>query len=125
MQTLVVDANFLMSAYRFKVNAISELNELLPGGYRLVTGSPVIKELEGLKKSKSPSGRGASFALDVLGAEKAEVIQTSKNADDWIVDYCSSAGAIACTNDASLRRRLREKGVRSIVLLGRSRLAFA
>ena len=125
MQTLVVDANFLMSAYKFKVNAIAELNELLPGGYKLVTGSPVIKELEGLSKSKSPRGRGAALALELLKKEGKEVIVTSKSADDWIADYCSSTGAIACTNDAALRKRLRENGVKSIVLLGRARLAFA
>ncbi len=123
MQILVVDANFLMSAYRFKVDSLLALRDLV-GEYGLVTSSSVMAELEGLSRSKSPSGKGAAHALETLRGAGAKVIRTSKNADEWILDYCSSTGALACTNDAALRKRLREAGVRSIVLKGRSKIDF-
>ncbi|MFH0818245.1 MAG: hypothetical protein V1909_06470 [Candidatus Micrarchaeota archaeon] len=125
MQILVVDANFLMSAYRFKVDAINGLNELLPAGYQLLAPSSVMQELEGLSRNKSPSGKGATYALEILKREGVKVIKTEKSADDWIVDYCSSNGAIACTNDSALRKRLRENKVKSIVLKGRARIDYA
>ena len=122
---LVVDANFLMSAYRFKVDAISGLRELAGGNLRLVTSSAVIKELEGISRGKNLSARGASYALGLLEKGGAEVVKTGKGADDWIVDYCVSHNAVACTNDAKLRKTLRESGVRSIVLKGKAQLDYA
>ena len=123
MQSLVVDANFLMSAYKFKVDAMSALRELV-GKYELVTCSSVIIELQGLSKSRGPAGPQARQALLSLAREGARVVRTIEPADDWIVNYCAQHGAIACTNDAALRKRLRENGVRSIVLKGRSRIDF-
>ncbi len=122
---LVVDANFLMSAFRFKVDAISGLRDLVGGDFRLVTSSSVIRELEGIAGGKNLSARGARFALETLKREGAQVDRTEKYADDWVLEYCVTQGAVACTNDAELRKRLREAGIRSIVLKGRSKIDYA
>jgi len=124
MQTLVVDANFLMSAYRFRLDAVAELKCLVEGGFLLVTPSSVVKELETISRKKGEAGPQARYALETMARERVSVMQTSKKADDWILDYCAETGAIACTNDSKLRKRLRERGVKSIVLLGRSRLGY-
>jgi uncharacterized protein len=125
MQTLVVDANFLMSAYRFKVDAIEGLRELVSGSYRLITPSSVIRELERISQGKGAAAIEARYALMIIEKERVEVVGTEESADSWIEEYCSSTGAIACTNDAELRRRLKSRGLRSIVLKGRSRLDYA
>lgn len=125
MQTLVVDANFLMSAYRFKVDAIQELGRLVAGGYVLVTSSAVINELQGLCRETNAASRGARYALDMMRKQGVRVIRTSQKADAWIEEYCSKNGATACTNDAELRKRLKKRGVRTVVLKGRSHLGYA
>ncbi|MFH1471141.1 MAG: PIN domain-containing protein [Candidatus Micrarchaeota archaeon] len=122
MQILVVDANFLMSAYKFKVDAMGGLYELFPGGFRLVTSNSILEELKGLAKKRSDVGKGAAYSLWVLEKNRAEVISTNEKADDWVVSYCAKNSAIACTNDAELRKRLKSQGIKSIVLKGRSTL---
>jgi rRNA-processing protein FCF1 len=125
MQILVVDANFLMSAYKFRVDAIAELKCLVEGGFTLVTSSSIVKELKTLSKKKGTAGPQARFALEIMEKERVKVIKTKETADDWILEYCASNGAVACTNDFALRKKLRDAGVRSIALRGRFRLDYA
>jgi rRNA-processing protein FCF1 len=122
---LVVDANFLMSASRFKVDATSELKMLVEGKFELVTCSAVIKELEGLSKSKGKAGPEARAALGQIKGAGVKVLHTGKKADDWILEFCEANNAVACTNDAELRKKLKEKGMRAIVLKGRSTINYA
>jgi len=125
MQTLVLDANFLMSAYKFRVDAISELKGLVVGEFRLVAPSSVLDELELISRTRGAAGPQAKYALEVMRKEGVTVMRTKKKADEWIEDFCSSTGAIACTNDSDLRKKLKEKGVRCILLKGKSKLGYA
>ncbi|MFH1447992.1 MAG: PIN domain-containing protein [Candidatus Micrarchaeota archaeon] len=124
MQTLVVDANFLMSAYRFKVDAIDELGRLVAGSFRLVTSTSIILELERISEKKGVAGPQARYALSMIRKRGIRIMRTSKEADYWIEEYCSGTGAIACTNDAALRKRLKKNGIKTIALRGKSRLDY-
>jgi rRNA-processing protein FCF1 len=44
--------------------------------------------------------------------------------DDWIVEYARETGAIVCTNDSALRRRLRPLRVKVVAVKSRARLGF-
>ncbi len=124
MQTLVVDANFLMSTYKFKVDAILGVEELVGRDYLLVTSSSIVVELERIRKSKGKASQQARYALGII-RKYVKVIRTTESADQWIEMYCLKNNAIACTNDAELRKRLKKNGIKTIVLRGRSRLSYA
>lgn len=124
MQTIVIDANFLMSAYRFKVDAIGELKALVVGDFCLVAPTSVVRELERLSESRGAAGPGAAYALEVMRREKVKILPTEKSADDWIEEYCKKTGAIACTNDAQLKQKLKKHGLRVISLIGKSKLDY-
>jgi rRNA-processing protein FCF1 len=44
--------------------------------------------------------------------------------DDWIVDYSKETGAIVCTNDSKLRKRLRAFKAKVITMKSKSRLGY-
>jgi rRNA-processing protein FCF1 len=44
--------------------------------------------------------------------------------DDWIVGYAQANNAIVCTNDAKLRKRLREADIKVITMKSKSKLGY-
>jgi len=120
----VLDTNFLMLAYQFKVDVLGGLRELL-GEYKAVTCSGVIDELRGIGSGKGRDSAAASYALKLLRLGEVEVKRSSKYVDDWIVSYCAGKDAVACTVDKELIRKLEKEGVKVVILRGKSRLQFA
>ena len=124
MLEAVLDTNFLMLAYQFKVNVFSELSELL-GNHRRVTCTGVIEELEKLGSRRGRDSAAARYALKLLKLGRVEVKRNAKGVDEWILDYCGRRGAVACTVDRELMGKLKKEGVKVIILRGKSRLQFA
>jgi hypothetical protein len=123
MLEIVLDTNFLMLAYQFKVDIFDGLSELL-GGYRALTCSGVVRELHRLSSEKGSDAPAARYALKLLKLRGVEVENNAEEVDEWIVRYCKRRGAIACTVDKELRRRLKKEGVKVVILRGKSRLQF-
>lgn len=120
----VVDTNFLMLAYQFKLNIPEKLGELL-GAYRMVTCDGVVRELKKLSLGKGRDGVAARYALKVLDGCGAEVKRSKGEVDEWIVGYCKKEGAVACTVDKKLRERLKREGVKVVIMRGKKQLHFA
>jgi len=123
MPEAVLDTNFLMLAYQFKIDIFGGLRELL-GEYKAVTCSGVITELEGICSGKGRDSAAASYALKLLKLRGVEVKGSSKDVDGWIEGYCTGKDAVACTVDKELIRKLKKDGVRVVILRGKSRLQF-
>lgn len=121
---VILDTNFLLLPYRFKINIINELDYLIEVSHCFVISSRILDELKKLSRSLGKDGVAARLALKMVASPKSkiEVIETDVPVDDWIVDYAKDNNAIVCTNDAKLRKRL--KGLKIVVLKSRSKLGF-
>ena len=124
MLEVVLDTNFLMLAYQFKVDIFGGLNELI-GGYKAVTCRGVVSELRKLGSKKGSDAAAARYALRLIKLGGVEIEDNREGVDEWIARYCKMHGAVACTVDKELVEKLKKEGVRVVVLRGKSRLQFA
>ena len=124
---VILDSNALFVPFQFKIDLISELDNLLERRYELILLSPVKQELEALASKGSPKMRkAASCALKL--AEKCRQIELkvpeTTLVDDAIIEAAKDFRAMVFTNDRQLRRRLRDISVPVIYLRQKSRLAI-
>jgi len=122
---VILDSNFLFIPLRFGVDIFAELQRLLGGSVRPVVPSPVLDELRLLRDGASPSlRREIDFALALVG--RCDVVEAridpGETVDDALVRIATRCRCPVATNDADLRRRLREEGVPVVYLRQRSRL---
>jgi rRNA-processing protein FCF1 len=122
---VVLDTNFLLIPFRFRINIIRELDYLIEASHRYVISSRTLAELEKLGKAAGKAGMAARLALKMVGASGMTVVKSGMHVDDWIVEYSVANRAIACTNDRGLRKRLRDMDIKVVTLKSKSRLGFA
>lgn len=116
---ILFDTNFLMIPLRFGVDVFEEAERALnnlPEYY--VTGS-ILREIELLKQGASPSfAKELSFAEKI--AERCSVLDVEarekETVDESILRTAVEKRLIVGTTDAELRRRLREAGVKVLIL---------
>ena len=114
---VLLDANALMMPFQFSINLDAELQRALPGCEPVVP-STVLGELESLAASGGP--REARAALEL--ARRYRVVEAEGRGDRTLLSAAKRLGAAILTNDASLRRRAREMGLRVVYMRGRSHL---
>lgn len=122
---VIIDSNFLFIPLKFRVDIFEELQRLLEGRARCVVPSPVLEELKLIEGGAKPSlRRQAAFALSL--AERCdradESLRDGETVDDLIIRLAESWRCPVATNDAKLRRRLRERSIPVIYLRERSHL---
>jgi len=113
MQRVVLDTNALLMPFEFSINLDLEIRSLL-GDCEILVPGPVIGEL---KRSKNKFAR-AALAL----ASKYPIHETSIQGDAGVIQAAKDLNAMVVTNDAILRKRLRQSGIKSIFLRSRSHL---
>jgi len=122
---VILDSNFLFIASRFKVDIFEELTNLLNQRYDPVLLSPTYREIFKIAEKGSPKMRQqASLALKL--AEKCRMVSIDQGyeetQDDVVVRIAAEWRCPVATNDAALRKRLRNISVPVIYLRQRSRL---
>ena len=121
---VIMDSNALFAPLQFRIDILSELERLLNRRFELILLSPVRWELETLASESSPKTRRmAVFALEF--AKKCryiEVHSSAKTVDDAIVETAAKCRIPVFTNDAQLRKRLRDISVPVIYVRQKSRL---
>lgn len=138
-----MDTNALMMPVELDVRVFDELERLVgapvarpgpgddgpdevdapaDGSLDLVAPRAVVDELETLSRGSGEEGVAASVGADLV--ERCRVVETEASyADDAVVELASTSAAdYVVTNDAPLRDRLLERGVRVIGLRGRNEL---
>lgn len=123
---VVLDTNFLLIPFQFKIDIIRELEYLLEVSHKFVISSKTIAELRKIGQSIGKDGMAARLALKLVDANRAkiDIIESDEYVDKWIEDYALSANAIVCTNDARLRKRLRDLDVKVVSMKSRSKLGY-
>jgi rRNA-processing protein FCF1 len=124
---VVLDTNFLLVPFQFRINVLDELDSLVDVSHRFVVSSRTVEELRSLGKLIGRDGMAARLALKMLEASPGRIgiVQSDIEVDDWIVAYARENHAIVCTNDSALRRRLKSAGVKVAVMKSKSKVAFA
>ena len=123
---VILDTNFLMIPFQFKINILVELDYLLERSHHYVVSSKTMDELGTIAKRVGKHGSAARLALKMIESHKKqfEVIENDLPVDDWIYLYAKEKNAIVCTNDAGLRRRLRETKMKVISMKSKAKIGF-
>lgn len=119
---VIPDTNFLFIPGQFGVDIISELSRILDVKYQIAIPNVVIDEINTIIREGKVKGRdllAARIALKI--AERFPKIYIgeflSKSTDELLYEYAiTHDNVIICTNDRTLRKRLREAGVPVIFL---------
>jgi rRNA-processing protein FCF1 len=112
---VVMDANFLMIPGQFGVNIIGELESILDVKYELIIPNRVREELITLSKKGSLKERKAARIGLELTKNLRVVNVKGETTDDAIITLVDR-NTVVCTNDKLLRKKVLEKGGKSIFL---------
>jgi rRNA-processing protein FCF1 len=122
-----LDTNFLMLPAQFRVDIFAELARLSDvscEGFELAVPSGVVSELKSIAGKSGKAATAARVALSLVESRRLKIVESEGRVDDWLAAKADE-GDIVGTNDIGLIRRLRERNVRRIQLVGRGRLGFA
>ena len=124
MVKVILDSNFLLVPFQFQIDVFEELDKLL-GKAEPVILSTTLEELNSLVRRRSEKmRRQASAAIELV--ERCRIIGVERNReesyDDVILRIAKEWECPVATNDAYLRKRLRESGVTVVFLRQRSHL---
>ena len=123
---LVVDTNFLLVPYQFRIDIFSEIEKLVEGGYVLIVPTVVKKEVDKIANSKGRHALGARLALKLLKVNEklVEFTPSSGYADDWILNFAMEKRAIVCTNDKKLRSLSKKQDLRVITMKSKAKIGM-
>ena len=125
-RAVVIDTNFFLVPFQFKIDIFTELERLIEVNHYFVITSKTLNELEKLAENTGRQGAGARFAIKIINAniKRIETIDSNKPVDSWIEEYAEKTGAMVCTNDIKLKKKLKDNGIKVISLRGKTRLEF-
>jgi len=111
-----------------QINIISELDRLVKREYELIALSGVLTELEGLlSKSKPKKRKKVEFALRFLREQNIKVLNEkllpNETADQYILRIAKKTKFAVATNDAKLKKNLKDANNPVIYLRQKSYLA--
>jgi len=123
---VVIDTNFFLIPYQFKIDILTELEHLIDVHHVYIITSKTIKELEKIAENSGKKGAGGKFALKLIEAnkDKMEIMESNKPVDTWIEEYAEEHGAIVCTNDIKLKKKLKDNGIKVISLRGKTKIGY-
>ena len=125
---VIPDTNFLFIPGQFGVDIISELSRILDVKYQIAIPNVVIDEINTIIREGKVKGRdllAARIALKIAERFPKNYIGEflSKSTDELLYEYAiTHDNVIICTNDRTLRKRLREAGVPVIFLRQKKKL---
>ncbi|MFC1730499.1 PIN domain-containing protein [candidate division KSB1 bacterium] len=131
---IILDTNFLLIPANFNVDIFSELDKTVNFKYELIILDRSLEELENiiLKPKKGVKGAdkvAAKVALSLIEVQKSNkklnILPSKGHVDDALVRLAEEDKTlIVATQDKDLKKRLKEKGVKVIVLKQKKYLAI-
>lgn len=106
---VVLDTSFIVACGQRKRDYLREIERTM-GKVKFIVPSPVLRELEILKKGYVTLGR------KILEMHGYEVEECRGGADDCVLEVARRRGARVASFDAKLKRRAREMGLKVIVV---------
>lgn len=130
-QPIILDTNFWLIPYEFRVDIFAGLENLFEyKPFVILVPAPVLDELKMMAGQKgvknSIAARSALGLIEKLvGDEKAQLVQERGKADGVIMTLAIQRGAWVATNDRPLRFRLKEKGIKTVILKDKHAVSLA
>jgi hypothetical protein len=118
-----------MMLSEIQINIISELDRLVKREYELIALSGVLTELQGLlSKSKPKKRKKVEFALRFLQEQNIKILNEkllpNETADEYILRIAKKTNFVVATNDAKLKKKLKDANNPVIYLRQKSYLAL-
>jgi rRNA-processing protein FCF1 len=121
---VILDSNFLMIPFQFKIDIFQEIEYLLQKKVDFVVPSAVKSELTGISSRGGEGAPEASLALQL--ASRCRVVDVTlepqETVDDAILKASQKLGAVVATTDIELKKRLRAINVPVVYLREKSKL---
>lgn len=127
MRKILLDTNFLLIPYQFKVDIFTQIDKIVVPKYKLFVLDKTIEELKKIVElQKGKNKDAAKIALKLIAIKGIGVIKTKSigRTDDAILDTASKEGFIVATQDKDLKRRLINHSISLIVLRQKKILAI-
>ena len=117
MKRIILDTNFLMIPYKFRVDIFSEVNRICDFNYELYIFESSIGELRNIAENQSGiDKKAAQFALKLVKLKNIGIIKSGEtDVDELMLDSVNN-DTIMATQDIQLKRQLLEKGASVIML---------
>lgn len=116
---VVLDTNFLLIPYQFKVDIFSQIDRILTVKYEFFVLDKTIDELKKIITEQKGKDRDAArIALKLISIKNIKAIKTRSGVrtDDAILELPPKGNFIVATQDKDLKRRLINQGTAVIIL---------
>lgn len=114
---IIVDTNFLMVPYRFKVDIFSEFDRICNFSYKMLVFEQSVNELNKIIKEQSGKHkRAAEFALRLIKLKNISLIKSEQEDVDALILNSIGKDTVVATQDRELKKELLKKGASVIIL---------
>ena len=120
MKKIILDTNFLIDLGRFRIS-IDEIDRIMTENYEMQIVSSSVSELKKIAATVMEESKFAKYALMIMDLRKTKILETNESADSAILSFADK-DTIVATNDIELRKKLKEKGIRSIYVRAKKKL---
>ena len=124
MKRIIIDTNFLLIPYQFKVDIFAEIGRVCLFPHELCIMEKTVDELEHIKKGQSLNQKkAANYALALIKTVKLRRLPSTRGVDRDIITIADT-NTIVATQDLGLKRKLKGKDCQFLVLRKKSYLAL-
>ena len=117
VKKIILDTNFLMIPWQFRVDIFSEIDRICHFNYKIFMFDKSIDELNGIiQKSGGKDKKAAQFALKLIKLKNISLIKSDKGHVDSLILENLSSDAVVATQDILLRKDLLKKGFSVVIL---------
>src|SRR3989338_6696982 len=117
MKRIIIDTNFLMIPFQFRVDIFSEFSRICDFNYELFIFEESLNELKRItEKQSGKDKKAAQFALKLVGLKNIGIIKSELKDVDALILENLDEGTIIATQDMLLKKELLKKGASIIIL---------
>lgn len=124
MKTVLADTNFLVECAKRKIDIHAELTRILDINFAVAILDRTMEELDAIIERGKREGQAAKLAKTILMTQHITIMATSGGHTDTLLVDKADADHIIATQDAELKRRLKQKKQPVIVIRGTKKLAM-
>lgn len=117
MKRIIIDTNFLMIPYKYRVDIFSEFSRICDFNYKLIVIDRTVHELRNImEKQAGREKKAAKFALKLIGSKGIDLLKSDDVDVDTLILGNLNDDTIVATQDAALKKELLKKGASVIIL---------
>lgn len=117
MKKIIIDTNFLMIPFKFKVDIFSEFRRVCDFNYELFIFEQSISELKNIIERQRGKDRiGAKLALNLIKIKNIGIIKTEEKDVDLLILENVGRNNVIATQDLILKKELKNRGSPVIIL---------